>query len=418
MVEESAPSSGDDRISVRNLVIGSKLEQDIFDPNGVLLLRAGHEILQRFVTNLRRRGVREIRRTSSGAARRRAAPPDRTAEDAAVAATTPRLDSAVEAASYDALPGGLRASGARLDLPALHDELQIAQDFRRRAIEQYARLTADIIEGRPVDLDAVQGTLGEFAAMFDRDASLSLLAMDLKSSPEGFLYEHGINVSMLTMTVALFMGFSGDQAIEAGLGALFHDVGMLKVPETIRLAERRLSDDEFYEVRRHPAFSANLLDRLDHVRETSILVAYQMHERHDGSGYPCGRVGRYIHPLARVAAVADSYAAGCGWRPYRAPLRPYDSMVEIILKDTRSGRFDADVVRGFLDCLSLFPVGSEVNLSDARTARVLRSNAGQHTRPVVLPVGADDSAAELDLAVDETIQIVEALGGDAAPEAA
>ena len=121
----------------------------------------------------------------------------------------------------------------------------------------------------------------------------------------------------------------------------------------------------------------------------------------------------FIHPLGKIAGIADSYVAGCSWRPYREARSPYQSVVEIILSKVREGLFDATAARVFLDCLSLFPVGSYVQLSSNVNAKVLRSNRGQHTRPVVVPL-TDDGAEtdqELDLSKTEDLRVIAALDG-------
>ncbi len=111
-------------------------------------------------------------------------------------------------------------------------------------------------------------------------------------------------------------------------------------------------------IRNHSVHSANLLESAKSVTQTTLLVAYQMHERCDGSGYPCGRRDTYIHPLAKIAGAADSIVAAGGWRPHRPALSLYESMVKVALMETKRGRFDPDFIRALLDYMSLFPIGS------------------------------------------------------------
>ena len=91
--------------------------------------------------------------------------------------------------------------------------------------------------------------------------------------------------------------------------------------------------------------------------------------------------------------------------------------VKWLLYEAHAGRLDSDVLRAFLDCMSLFPVGSQVRLSTGSVARVLRANGSLHTRPVVLPLDSDgvESDVELDLAATDTVQVASALAGPREP---
>jgi hypothetical protein len=112
------------------------------------------------------------------------------------------------------------------------------------------------------------------------------------------------------------------------------------------------------------------------------LVAYQVHERPDGSGYPRGREKKCIHLFARILHVADAYLAMTAQRPFRLPLMPYAAM-ECLLRQAEKNRVDPDVMRSLLRVLSLFPIGSYVRLSDGSLAEVIRANPHSFSRPLV-----------------------------------
>jgi len=106
-----------------------------------------------------------------------------------------------------------------------------------RAVQQCDQWLSALDDGKPVELNRDVGLLTQFIEMFYRDPSLAVLAMQIKkSNEEDYLFRHCVNVAVLAMTLALYMGFDREQVIEAGLGALFHDMGMLKVSDSIRLA--------------------------------------------------------------------------------------------------------------------------------------------------------------------------------------
>jgi HD-GYP domain-containing protein (c-di-GMP phosphodiesterase class II) len=137
------------------------------------------------------------------------------------------------------------------------------------------------------------------------------------------------------------------------------------------------------------------------------MVAYQMHERCDGSGYPRGCQGGRIHELAKVAAVADVFVALVCPRPHRPGIVPYHAVKKILL-DTKDGLFDVKAVRALLKTVSLFPIGSYVALNDGRVGRVVRASGDFYDRPIVEVWRRDDpyhNRSLVDLSQQEELHI-------------
>lgn len=206
------------------------------------------------------------------------------------------------------------------------------------------------------------------------------LAIDRKERSE--TYRHCLRSSQLAMAVAAVMGKSCDNIIEMGMGCLIARAGQSELAKELIQAPRALTDAEWLEIKKTPSRTFDLMEQCPDVPVGARQVAYQMFERWDGSGYPRGRVGTQIHPLSRIASVADAYVALTSGRPHRPPFPPYRA-IEIILQDARKGLFDPQTVRGLLQTVSLFPVGSRVRLGDNSRATVLRSQAQAYDRPIV-----------------------------------
>ncbi len=103
-----------------------------------------------------------------------------------------------------------------------------------------------------------------------------------------------------------------------------------------------------------------------------------------------------IHPLARIVGLVDAYVAWASWRPYRAALSPFRSLERLLKEEVQCGAFDPDVVRAFVETMSIYPIGSFVRLSNGEIAKVLRSNGPAHTQPVVLPIEEEPEPEEDD----------------------
>jgi HD-GYP domain-containing protein (c-di-GMP phosphodiesterase class II) len=168
--------------------------------------------------------------------------------------------------------------------------------------------------------------------------------------------------------------------------AYLHDIGMLRVPGAIVEQAGRLAPMEVTEVRRHPIYGLDMLQRLVGRRSGLALsvpmVVYQSHERENGSGYPKGRRGRVIHDFAKIVAACDVYQALTSRRPWRPAMLPYTGMEQLVLMGARR-EMDPEVVRAVLACVQLFPIGSWVELADGSRGRVVAASGSNYARPVV-----------------------------------
>ncbi len=222
--------------------------------------------------------------------------------------------------------------------------------------------------------------------------------------------QHSVQASMLALSIGTTLGLRKDELIELVTGCVLHDVGMLFIDPEIYRAPVLLDPIDFLEITKHPTYAFDLSRRLDGLSTGARMIAYQMHERCNGSGYPRKRRKEQIHHLARIAAVADTFVAMISPRPYRPAYVPYHALEEII-RATRSKQFDAEVVRALLETVSLFPIGSFVKLNDGRVGEVIRANGKQYTRPIIKAWHPGDSSnwEVVDLAVQPELSVKQVL---------
>jgi HD-GYP domain-containing protein (c-di-GMP phosphodiesterase class II) len=230
--------------------------------------------------------------------------------------------------------------------------------------------------------DMAQDTLTR--ALDDIDVFVALGVNPLEApSLKQYASRHALHVAMLAMGMGVTLGYDEPTIQSLGLGVLMHELGMLCLEKPVHERPGVLSDAEFAEIAKHPVRTFAVLEReLSRVPMAARMVAYQLHERCDGSGYPRGRTRDHIHELARVAMVADVYVALVSDRPFRPALLPH-SAVKHILYGVRDGQFDDQAARALLNTISLFPLGSFVRLSDQRIGQVLRAWGQPLDRPVI-----------------------------------
>jgi HD-GYP domain-containing protein (c-di-GMP phosphodiesterase class II) len=122
-----------------------------------------------------------------------------------------------------------------------------------------------------------------------------------------YIYGHSVNVCIIAVKIAVNMGYNQLKLADLAVGALFHDLGMTKIPLEILEKTSELTDAELKLIQKHPEDGYNLLKQNPSISASSAHVAFQHHERYNGTGYPRGMAGEAIHEFARITAVADVY---------------------------------------------------------------------------------------------------------------
>lgn len=377
------------RFATDSLKPGMRLYRALYDDRGVLLLAANTTLTPRLLSLLRQRDLTSVF-VNTG---RNVDLPDELLNYQS--AFTERLDRLLETMA------GLRPKSAHA--PWYSQETLEPADIVRQAradFSHYENATRKLEEnmdmlagGSSAAAEGVSNILLSFVDSIALDLNILPFLIALKSTPHEYLYQHALDVSLLSMTIAARMGYSREQTHHIGLGAMLHDTGMLKISGAIRRAPRTLSAEEFLQVQFHPMYTLDILEPVTGIDDVVKLISYQVHERNDHSGYPKGRGSRMIHPYAQIIAVADTYCAMTEPRPYREAFNPYQAMVAV-LGQTRFGSFTSRVVRALLDSVSLFPVGSIVHLNNDRLAQVIRSHTAVHTKPVVRLLDSEGRATK------------------------
>ncbi len=149
---------------------------------------------------------------------------------------------------------------------------------------------------------------------------------------------HSVNVMLYCLRYARECKVPYEELKRFGLIGLLHDVGKVRLPNNILTAPRKLTDEEYEEVKNHALYSREILrqNRLSSIIQVS---AFQHHERSDGSGYPNQLKSGEIVPEAKALAIADVYEALTNWRPYKTPVPPMKALA-IIKESVLSGKMD------------------------------------------------------------------------------
>jgi putative nucleotidyltransferase with HDIG domain len=156
---------------------------------------------------------------------------------------------------------------------------------------------------------------------------------------------HSMNVSVLAMALAEFMGLGKRDVRAYGVAGLLHDLGKVRIPRDILVKPGRLTTEEREIMNRHPADGARIIFASDKQLDLAAVVAYEHHIMLNGGGYPCLHYGRDCHRASRLVHVCDVYDALRTRRPYRDA---WESERALEYIESRAGtEFDPDVARAF-----------------------------------------------------------------------
>lgn len=158
---------------------------------------------------------------------------------------------------------------------------------------------------------------------------------DVIDAKSPWTYSHSMGVARISMDIGRTMGFDHQRLRDLNQAALLHDIGKLGVPNTILDKPGKLDASELAVMRKHPAYTAQILGHVRGFRHLADMAAAH-HERIDGNGYFQGRAGGDLTLEMRILSVADMFEALTASRPYRKDLTQ-DEAIAIVEKNSPNG---------------------------------------------------------------------------------
>ena len=202
------------------------------------------------------------------------------------------------------------------------------------------------------------------------DQQMMLPLLQLKQFDQ-YTTTHSLNVSVLSMALAEFLGMGATDVRAFGVAGLLHDLGKVRIPIEVLTKAGTLTPDERVLMNRHPVEGARIILASDEDLDLASVVAYEHHIMLNGLGYPQMRYRRPCHEASKLVHVCDVYDALRTRRPYREAW-PVERVLPYI--EGRSGlEFDPDYVREFIAMMRKWESQVAV-ISDEREA--LPASAG------------------------------------------
>lgn len=193
-------------------------------------------------------------------------------------------------------------------------------------------------------------------------------------------YAHCTNVALICRVMAGWLNLSEEDTEVLTMCGLLHDIGKVKISDSIINKPGKLTPEEFEIMKSHSQEGYNILAKKD-IDERIKLVALQHHERCDGSGYPNKLTSSEIIDFAKIVSIADVYDAMTSARIYREGLCPFK--VISIFEEEGLQKYDPQFILTFLERIGSSYMNNNVLLSDGRVGEVVLINRNNLSRPMV-----------------------------------
>ncbi|MEE3170363.1 MAG: HD-GYP domain-containing protein [Pseudomonadota bacterium] len=274
---------------------------------------------------------------------------------------------------------GEQSPGVRARVP-LEEEIVIAQRIHSQAQGLVGDFMNNVKLGGAIDIAPIHKLADELQHSVFRNAN-ALSCLGRIREKDNYLLEHSVNLSVLMSLFGNYRGLSADVLHQTIVGALLHDLGKILTPDDILHKPGRLTPEEFEVMKLHARHSRDILAATEGIGELTVITAAQHHERLDGSGYPEGLKGNEISEYGRMVAITDVYDAITADRVYHKGLTPTQGLKKLL--EWSGDHLDPVLVKEFIRCIGLYPVGSLVLLESGRLGVVVEANDSDQRLPTV-----------------------------------
>ncbi|HEX6560217.1 MAG TPA: HD domain-containing phosphohydrolase [Longimicrobiales bacterium] len=282
------------------------------------------------------------------------------------------MDPVKEDGAFERLQAKFASSGARhIRIGPLRPEMQDAAQLTDDQAKQVAKQTyfqsvqvakevlTDMRIGRAVNLRRVKRTVQTIVDQVLNNET-SMLGMTTLRDYDEYTFTHSVNVCIFSVVLGQKLGLSKVQLYDLGLGALFHDIGKMRIDPRIVNKASGLTEQEWYQIQQHPTegllalFSMRGLSELPY---RAMLLAYEHHMKVDLTGYPRNKRARYPTLFSRIVQTVDGFDAATSKRSYQSQPWPPDEVMRE-MRDNPMRGYDPLLVKAFINVTGVFPVGT------------------------------------------------------------
>ncbi len=213
-------------------------------------------------------------------------------------------------------------------------------------------------------------------------------------------FAHSMNVSLLSSILGKWLGLSVVTVRELAIAGLLHDIGKVRVNQSILNKKEKLTDEEFNHLKQHTTLGYELVAAAD--LPLGIKHAILMHhEKMNGAGYPLGLSWDRIHDYAKIVSIVDIYDAMTAERPYHKRFHPFH--VIKMFEEECYGILDTKILYVFLERIAHNFLDDKVRLNNGAEGKIIFIHHRTPSKPIIQLKGGRiiDLLNIPDLAIEE-----------------
>ena len=232
-------------------------------------------------------------------------------------------------------------------------EMESAPELATATIALSLREEADTVmwmheetqTGHGLPLAEAEAVVRSLASAMHGDRAVVLPLLEMRRYDE-YTTTHSLNVCVLSMGLAEWVGLGARDVRAFGVAGLLHDIGKTKIPIEVLNKPGRLTPEERDIMNRHPVEGAKIIMASEENLDLAAVVAYEHHIMQNGGGYPKLDYPRECHQASKLVHVCDVYDALRTNRPYRAAWPP--AKVLAYLEERGGTEFEPDIASRFV----------------------------------------------------------------------
>jgi HD-GYP domain-containing protein (c-di-GMP phosphodiesterase class II) len=248
-----------------------------------------------------------------------------------------------------------------------------AKNGYARAAGAVGNLIQNAREGGTISFKQAKRAIQNIVDLMMQDES-TLLGLTTLRCHDQYTHNHSVNVAILSIALGNRAGYPKVELADLGLAALFHDMGKSTIPMEVLNKPSEFTEEEWIAMRNHPTEGVLSLAKLRGITNLpgrTAAAAFEHHMNYDFSGYPKLTVPWKLSITGRILMIADCYDAMTSSRVYRRePLTPAKVLKLMFAKSGTS--FDPTLLKLFVNCVGIVPIGSLVMLDSNELAVVLQ----------------------------------------------
>ncbi len=202
---------------------------------------------------------------------------------------------------------------------------------------------------RGLQVVEAEAVIRSLAVAMHGDQAFLIPLLRLKQHDQ-YATTHALNVAVLSMALAEFIGLAAGEVRTLGIAGLLHDLGKVNIPEEILTKPGKLTDQEREIMKAHPVEGARMILTAKRQLDLAAVVAYEHHIHFSGGGYPTLRYPRKCHQASDLVHVCDVFDALRTDRPYRDAWPA--AKARALIEENTGKEFHPGLARAFLDMMN------------------------------------------------------------------